>query len=173
MRTLACAYASRYINEVTSCAVADCIVESGIKTSDLVSVNCTGGGISTVSVDTVRLNLLLSGISSLITARLSESEQTFSVPAGNLFSSTLLAGKGPDVTVRLLFAGGISCGCDSTLSSAGINQTLHRVTLRFTVSLTAAVGARDFGFETTSENVVCETVIAGSVPNVYLCGSTN
>ena len=168
IRTLASAHASRTLNDVASNAAAEYIKTCGVSASDLVEVRSSEGGVSAVYVNAAAVNLLASGVSSLISERLSDVGQTFSVPLGNLFSGTLLAGRGPDITVRLLYAGGVSSRYESTLSTAGINQTLHRVVLCFTVSLVAAVGARDVGFETTAECMVCETVIVGKVPTVYV-----
>ena len=168
MRTLANAYASQLINGIASRAVADYLEKTGVRTGDLVTVNYNDGGVSTVSVDTARLNMMSSEISALMTEKLDGNRRTFSVPAGNLFSSTLLAGKGPEIPVSVLYAGGISCGYESAFSEAGINQTLHRVLLRFTVTMAAVVGAKGFEFETCAEAVVCETVIAGKVPTFYV-----
>ena len=168
IRTLASAYAATMLNDITSGAAAEYIRENGGSTSDLVEVRQSADGVSAVYVNSAAVNLLASGISAIISARLCENEKSFSVPSGNLLSGTLLAGRGPEISVKLLFAGSISGNYKSSLSSAGINQTLHRVTLCFNVAMTAAVGAKDVGFETVSECMICETVIVGKVPTVYV-----
>ena len=166
MRTLAVSFASRFINDVTSAAVAEYITENGITADRLARVG--DDETNPITLDTAAVNLLSCGVSALISSRLTGCEESFSVPVGNLLSTSLLAGKGPEITVRLIFTGRLSCEYNSSLSSAGINQTLYRVTLRFTVGMAAVVGARAFDVESTAESVVCEAVINGKVPSVYL-----
>lgn len=59
----------------------------------------------------------------------------------------------------------------SNFTSSGINQTLHR--LYFTVSGTIGMilPAQTQNFVTELEVLICESVIVGEIPDVYLQGS--
>ena len=56
----------------------------------------------------------------------------------------------------------------SEFTSAGVNQTLHRICLKLTVPLTLMLPGG--AVETVSETELCvaETVIVGQVPQTYL-----
>ena len=51
---------------------------------------------------------------------------------------------------------------------AGINQTLHQLTMQVSVDVSVLVLAKTETFTVTSEVVVAETVIVGEVPETYL-----
>ena len=56
----------------------------------------------------------------------------------------------------------------SHFSQAGINQTLHKLTMEVSVDVAVLVLGRTESFTVTSEVVVAETVIVGAVPETYL-----
>ena len=51
---------------------------------------------------------------------------------------------------------------------AGINQTLHQIIMTITIQITIVTPAGTDLIETSSQVVVAETVIVGTVPNSYL-----
>ena len=56
----------------------------------------------------------------------------------------------------------------SDFSQAGINQTLHKLTMEVSVDVAILVLGQTSSFTLTSEVVVAETVIVGQVPDTYL-----
>ena len=56
----------------------------------------------------------------------------------------------------------------SFFSQAGINQTLHQVTMEVTIDVSVLVLGRTTSFTLESQVVVAETVIVGQVPNTFL-----
>ena len=56
----------------------------------------------------------------------------------------------------------------SHFSEAGINQTLHQVTMVVSVDVAVLVLGKTDTFTMTSEVVVAETVIVGAVPDTFL-----
>ena len=57
---------------------------------------------------------------------------------------------------------------ESKFSQAGINQTLHQLTMLVSVDVSVLVMGQTAGFTVTTEVVVAETVIVGDVPSTYL-----
>ena len=90
------------------------------------------------------------------------------IPLGSLFLPELLAGKGPRINVRVLSIRNSEADFESRFSEAGINQTLHQLTLVVSVDVAVLVLGKTEGFTVESEVVVAETVIVGTVPETYL-----
>ena len=90
------------------------------------------------------------------------------IPLGSLFLPEFLSGKGPAIPVRILTIRNSDATFASHFSQAGINQTLHKLTMEVSVDVAVLVLGRTESFTVTSEVVVAETVIVGAVPETYL-----
>ena len=90
------------------------------------------------------------------------------IPLGSLILPELLAGKGPRFNVRVLSIRNSEAAFDSRFSEAGINQTLHQLTLLVSVDVAVLVLGKTEHFTVESEVVVAQTVIVGAVPETYL-----
>ena len=90
------------------------------------------------------------------------------VPLGSLFLPELLSGKGPSIPVHILSIRNSDATFLSNFSQAGINQTLHQLTMVVSVDVAILVLGQTGSFTVTSEVVVAETVIVGDVPNTFL-----
>ena len=90
------------------------------------------------------------------------------IPLGSLFFPELLSGKGPVIPVHILSIRNSDASFASNFSQAGINQTLHQLTMLVSVDVAVLVLGKTGSFTITSEVVVAETVIVGDVPNTYL-----
>ncbi len=90
------------------------------------------------------------------------------IPLGSLFLPELLSGKGPAIPVHILSIRNSDASFSSAFSQAGINQTLHQLTMLVSVDVAVLVLGQTSNFTITSEVVVAETVIVGDVPNTFL-----
>lgn len=90
------------------------------------------------------------------------------VPVGSLFLPEFFSGKGPSIPVRILSIRNSDAVFSSDFSQAGINQTLHQLTMEVSVDVAVLVLAKTDTFTVTSEVVVAETVIVGDVPATFL-----
>lgn len=90
------------------------------------------------------------------------------VPLGSFFLPELLSGKGPAIPVHILSIRNSDATFLSNFSQAGINQTLHQLTMLVSVDVAILVLGQTGSFTIASEVVVAETVIVGDVPNTYL-----
>ena len=95
------------------------------------------------------------------------------VPLGSLFLPELFSGKGPAIPVHILSIRNSDASFVSSFSQAGINQTLHQLTMLVSVDVAILVLGQTSNFTITSEVVVAETVIVGSVPNTFLQSGGN
>ena len=90
------------------------------------------------------------------------------ITLGSLILPELLSGKGPAVPLHILSIRNSDAVFSSAFSQAGINQTLHQITMEVSVDVAVLVLARTENFTVNSEVVVAETVIVGDVPQTYL-----
>lgn len=90
------------------------------------------------------------------------------IPLGNLFLPEILSGKGPVIPVQILSIRNSDANFVSHFSQAGINQTLHQVTMEVTIDVSVLVLGRATFFTIQSQVVIAETVIVGQVPNTFL-----
>ena len=90
------------------------------------------------------------------------------IPLGSLFLPEFLSGKGPAIPVHILSIRNSDATFSSHFSQAGINQTLHKLTMEVSVDVAVLGLGRTERFTVTSEVVVAETVIVGAVPETYL-----
>ena len=90
------------------------------------------------------------------------------IPLGSLFFPELLSGRGPAIPVHILSIRNSDAGFSSHFSQAGINQTLHQLTMIVSIDVAVLVLGHTSSFTMESEVVVAETVIVGDVPQTFL-----
>ena len=90
------------------------------------------------------------------------------IPLGSLILPEFLSGKGPAIPVHILSIRNSDAGFFSNFRQAGINQTLHQLTMEVCVDVSILILGQTNSFTLTSEVVVAETVIVGAVPNTFL-----
>ena len=90
------------------------------------------------------------------------------IPLGSLVDLDLLWGLGPTMKVHAMTVGTVEGAFQSQFSSAGVNQTLHKIDLELAVPLTLMLpgGAVEAVCET--QIPIAETVIVGQVPQIFL-----
>ena len=90
------------------------------------------------------------------------------IPLGSLFLPELLSGKGPAIPVHILAIRNSDANFVSHFEQAGINQTLHKLTMVVSIDVSVLALAETTSFTMESEVVVAETVIVGDVPETFL-----
>lgn len=92
------------------------------------------------------------------------------IPMGSFLLPEILSGKGPAIPVHILSIRNSDANFISNFSQAGINQTMHQLTMEVSVDVAVLVLGETESFTMTSEVVVAETVIVGDVPGTFLQG---
>jgi sporulation protein YunB len=90
------------------------------------------------------------------------------IPLGNLFVAEIFSGRGPIIPVEIISIRNSDAYFTSKFTQAGINQTLHQLSMSVLVDVAVLVLGETASFTVTSEVVVAETVIVGDVPNTFL-----
>ncbi len=90
------------------------------------------------------------------------------IPMGSLFLPEFFSGKGFMIPVHILSIRNSDANFVSHFSQAGINQSMHQLTMDVSVDVAVLVLGETSSFTINSEVVVAETVIVGEVPQTYL-----
>lgn len=126
------------------------------------------GHVSLLTADAGKLNLLAADCAAAAQRRIQDlGEQGVSVPLGTLSGVPLLAGLGPRLSFRFTPVGMVQSSFHSEFRSAGINQTLHRITLQLTGTVRIVLPGRSYSVTVSTQAPVAENVIVGDVPEAY------
>lgn len=160
---------SNQVNRIISTAVADAVTQGEVEYERLIFFQKDNDGrITAICSNMAEFNRLQSMIDSTILERLAEvSTSTISIPVGTLSGVTLLSGRGPSLKVKMQSVGSSVSRFENEFTSAGINQTKHRVVLYVDVGVSVLLPGFRTATEVSGSYVVAETVIVGSVPDNY------
>ena len=142
--------------------------ERGVDYSDFVTITRNEAGeITALSADMAQLNLLRAELSAHLLERLEDSQLELTIPVGSLLPLEPTWARGPELHLRALALGTASAEFESEFTSAGINQTRHRLWLRLSVPVTVLLPGGGEELTVDSRLCVAETVIVGQVPQTW------
>ncbi|MFZ5989653.1 MAG: sporulation protein YunB [Bacillota bacterium] len=125
--------------------------------------------INSIQTDVVKLNRIFSRITLEIQNDLSElKDERISIPLGVILGNSLFSAGGPDINVKVIPAGSIETDFRSEFTSAGINQTKHRIYLLVKTNVGIVVPFMEKKSVVTTSIPVAETIIIGEVPDFYM-----
>ena len=171
---LATARTSNAVNRIVVAAVNDAVDSGRIDYEQLVDFDKDAEGhVTALRSDMAAFNRLQASIADDILQRMAEVSSTdLAIPIGTLTGSPLLAGRGPCLRVRMQSVGTATARFDNQFSSAGINQTRHRIILDVDVHVSILLPGLTTYTKVSNEISVAETVIVGGVPETYTYFST-
>lgn len=150
-------------------AVLTVIADEPLRYSDIIAFEKDENGqICALSADVIAMNEWKARLSLDITQNLKNARnERFGVPLGNLSQSAFLMGKGPEIPFSFSLLGAVTTDFVSKFSSAGINQTCHRIYLEIRTSISVLMPLKSVSEEVTTSICVAETVIVGAVPDAF------
>ena len=171
---LATARISNAVNRIVVAAVNDAVDSGRIDYEQLVDFDKDAEGhVTALRSNMAAFNRLQASIADDILQRMAEVSSTdLAIPIGTLTGSPLLAGRGPCLRVRMQSVGTATARFDNQFSSAGINQTRHRIILDVDVHVSILLPGLTTYTKVSNEISVAETVIVGGVPETYTYFST-
>jgi len=167
---IAAAQAQNTMTAVVEGAVTADLAARQVSYGDFVSIQRDeGGAITALTTDMANMNLLRAELTSAILEALDGVDvSVIQVPLGSLFDLEPLWAKGPALKVQAMTVGTVRAEFDSQLSSAGVNQTLHRIWMEVEVPMTLLLPGGAVETSLHTRLCVAETVIVGQVPDTYL-----
>lgn len=126
------------------------------------------GGITAVKTDVAEINNLKAETTEAVLERIGNiSVEELAVPVGNLLAVDYLSGIGPEIPVKIIAVRTAAVDFVNDFSTAGINQTVHRIYLNFDVEITILAAGKKSAVEASSMFCIAETVVVGTVPESY------
>ena len=161
--TMAKSIATKISNEQAT------IIMSNYKYTDLCTITKDdNGNIAMISANVIPVNEIISDVAIKIQEELNSTENSeFSIPLGTFLGSKLLAGRGPKVSIKMSTIGSVLTDLKSEFSSAGINQTMHRIYLEVKCTVVILTPFETMEEEITNQVLLAEAVIVGTRPNTY------
>ncbi len=169
LERMAVSRVSNAVNRIVSEAVDEAISSGKISYDRLISFEKdTEGRITAVHSNMVAFNQLQAEVLDIVLARIEQvSARELSIPVGSLTGSSLLAGRGPRIRVRMESVGSSSSKFQNHFETAGINQTRHEIVLLIDINISILLPGFTTVTKVSNAITVAETVIVGSVPESY------
>lgn len=127
------------------------------------------GEITALKTNMAEVNRLKTAILNLVNDEiLAMDTSKLSIPLGSLALPEIFSGRGPGIPIEVISIRNSDGSFESYFSEAGINQTLHQLTMEVVVDVSVLVLGKAEEFTVSSQVVVAETVIVGRVPDTFL-----
>ena len=127
------------------------------------------GRITALKTNISEVNRLKTDILNLINDEILAMDTShLGVPLGSLFLPELFSGRGPSIPVQIISIRNSDGSFESHFTEAGINQTMHQLTMEVLVDVSVLVLGETHSFTVSSQVVVAETIIVGDVPDTFL-----
>ena len=160
--------AKEYSTLAINTCVTDVLTEDGTDYSNLIYIQTNENGLSVVRTNMTAINTLKAGLTTSIQKRLSEYDDgKLYIALGTLVGSDVFTGRGPKIEVQLVPVGYVTTAITNEFTSAGINQTLHRIMMSVTGTVTVVMAGYSATSQVTAEFCIAETIIVGAVPQAY------
>lgn len=169
-----CTLAETQVRNATSDLINDAIdgqIESGDIQYDRIVYfeKDLDGRITALKTNMSEVNRLKTAILNLINDEILAMDNShLGIPLGNLFLPEFLSDRGPQIPVHILSIRNSDAAFGSDFTEAGINQTLHQLTMEVSVDVAILVFGKTLSFTVSSQVVVAETIIVGQVPDTLL-----
>lgn len=162
--------ATNLMTQAIDTAVDNCLQENGMSYGDFVTITTDGlGKVTALTSNTAANSRFKRQVVEAVARQLTTLDSdALSVPLGTLTEQPLLLGKGPSVRVRVDSVGEVTADYANSFTAAGVNQTLHRVSLDITATIYLFLPGKILPVSVSSSVCVAETVIVGETPDTYL-----
>ena len=171
-RSIALVQAKSYAVAAINETVSEVLDEMQITPESLETVSVQEGvRLTSLSTNTVQANKL----KNMITLRVQEAIQDIrnkrtDVPLGTIIGSDLWGGMGPGIPVCISLSGSVSSDFEETLESGGINQTVHKLSVRVSADIHVIMPAGSGSEKVETTVLIGETVIVGKTPDGIING---
>jgi sporulation protein YunB len=146
------------------------IYNEGTSYDDLIRIERnTANEVVLLSADTMKINRLAKNTAVFVQTYLNEiSDVDVTIPWGTITGFPILTGVGSEIRLEVDPVSTVLCNFESSFTSAGINQTLHRILIKVDVSLNVIMPTSREVIDIQVPVIVAENLIIGTVPATYL-----
>lgn len=157
------------VTRIINNAVLAEIERVGAEYSTLVNLSTNSDGeVISVESNVMNINRLKTEVAERVEREIERlSAINIEIPVGTLTGVQLLHGRGFNVGMSVQPLGYASTSIISEFTSAGINQTLHRIVIEINADVDAIIPGFSTRVPVSTSIVAAETVIVGRVPEAY------
>lgn len=161
------------IRSITTVAVNDAIyytLNDNLRYEDLIRIDRDeNGNVTTITANSLKINRIARDTAYLSQENLNRmSEEGIMIPIGAFTGIKILAGFGKKVNVKIIPISNVECKFVSSFTDAGINQTKHSIYLQIVSDISIIMPSKTTNLASNTQVLVCESVINGNIPSVYL-----
>ena len=151
-------------------AIYDVIKKSNLSYDELVTINYDSNHrVTSIITNSINLNVIARDVSTFAQKYIDDlADEGVQVPFGTFSGIPFFAGKGHKFNLKLVPIGSLITNFKSDFISAGINQTLHSLSIVVNVSIAVILPMKTQNINFTTDMVICENLIVGEIPEVYL-----
>lgn len=161
--------ASRAVND----AVQVVITETNTYDNLIDITTNEDGKIVFIQAKSLIANRLAREISKLANQKLDLiSSEGVSIPLGTLSGISVFVGMGPQITFQVMALSTIKSTFNSEFTSAGINQTNHRIYLNLETTVSVILPTATRTVVVYNHLLICEAILIGEIPSTYLNSSS-
>lgn len=157
---------------VVSDAIYNVMLDKNYSYDDFVDIKCSSNNeISSISANSINLNKFARELSTEAQILLDGLvDSSIKVPLGSFTGINALSALGPKISVHIMPIGSVITSFSSQFESVGINQVRHSIFIdvNIAISVILPLGSKNVDFIT--QVLICENIIVGKVPDVYLNG---
>lgn len=159
-----------YATTQISKAIKTTLENTSFDYSDFVNITyTTSGEVSSITTNTANLNMFSRLVDIKSQDLIDEiADMGVEIAIGTFTGFSFLIGRGTKIHFNLVPIGSLLTKFNSTFQSAGINQTLHTLNISINTSIVVVMPLKSETITFSTEVLVCENLIVGKVPNVYL-----
>lgn len=157
---------TRVVNE----AVERTLAAEAVSYDDMITLQKDASGqITALTSNSVEMNRLRAEILDDVVAQVDILDsRELGIPLGNVLGLATLSDSGPRLPVKVLSVASAGGDLHNEFTSAGINQTYHKIILEVTVDVKLLIPGGTVETSVSTQVNIAETVIVGKVPDAYL-----
>lgn len=160
---------------MVSDGIYNVMVDKGYEYGDFVDTKYSQANeIVSISANSIALNKFARELSTEVQIQLDTTiNHSIAIPLGTFTGINALSAVGPKINVQIMPIGSVITSFSSKFDGVGINQVRHSIYIdvNITIAVLLPVGSQNIDFIT--QVLICENIIVGKVPDVYLNGLTN
>ena len=92
------------------------------------------------------------------------------IKIGTFLGVPFFVERGPNINLKLMPIGSVNGEFKSEFNSVGINMTKHSLYLYINTHISVVLPIKNYTVRTSTQVLLCESIIVGKVPEVYLQG---
>ena len=147
--------------------------EEKLSYNELVDIKYdSSNNIELIEVNTIKVNNVIRDITKGVQDKFNVlSHEGIGISLGTFTGVPFLYGIGPNISIKLVPVGTVNTKVISNFNAQGINQTLHRLYFVVIGTIGMVLPIQTQNFVTELEVLICESIIVGKIPDVYLQGN--